>query len=415
MKRVLMIAFHFPPMAGSSGIQRTLRFAQHLPASGWQPLVLTASLGAYERLGSDLDGEVPQQLIVRRALALDAARQLAFQGRYPGLLARPDRWMTWQFDGVRVGRAMVREFKPDLLWSTYPIATAHVIAAKLHRATGVPWVADFRDPMAQDGYPPDPAAWRAFKRIEETALATARLSIFTTPGCAREYQARYPKRADRVRIVENGYDEGSFSACSTEATRAGSLNPGAVTLLHSGIVYPSERDPRFLMEALGDLRRAGRIAADKFRVRFRAAEHEQLLRNLAVESGVEDVVEVCPPIAYRDALVEMLRADGLLVLQAANCNEQIPAKLYEYFRARRPLLVLTDPAGDTARVAIDAGVERVARLDDAREIASLLVEFLDKPDARRRLLPTEGAVSAASREGRARSLAGLLDEATGAT
>jgi len=414
MKRVLMVAFHFPPMAGSSGIQRTLRFAQHLPAFGWQPLVLTANPGAYERVSSDLEREVPQQLVVRRAMALDAARQLAFRGRYPGPLARPDRWMTWQFDGVRVGRSMIREFKPDLLWSTYPIATAHVIADRLHRATGVPWVADFRDPMAQDGYPADPATWQAFKRIEESALADARLSVFTTPGCAREYQNRYPGCADRVRVVENGYDEGSFSACSIEAAQAGALNPGAVTLLHSGIVYPSERDPSCLMRALGELKRAGRIDADRLRVRFRAAVHDGLLQGLARQNGVEDIVEVRPPIAYRDALVEMLRAEGLLVLQAANCNEQIPAKLYEYFRAQRPLLVLADPGGDTARVAVDAGVGKTARLDDAGEIAALVGAFIGEPGLRNSLLPTEAAVKAASREGRARSLADLFDEAAAA-
>ena len=52
MKRVLMIAFHFPPLAGSSGIQRTLRFARHLPQFGWEPLVLTAHPRAYERVRS---------------------------------------------------------------------------------------------------------------------------------------------------------------------------------------------------------------------------------------------------------------------------------------------------------------------------------------------------------------------------
>jgi hypothetical protein len=106
----------------------------------------------------------------------------------------------------------------------------------------------------------------------------------------------------------------------------------------------------------------------------------------------------------------MLRADGLLVLQASNCNEQIPAKLYEYFRARRPLLVLTDPAGDTAATALKAGVERVARLDSPSEIASLLDSFVVSAALHGRLMPTEVAVQAASRRGRTESLAAVLDE-----
>src|ERR1017187_600848 len=156
MKRVLMIAYHFPPLAGSSGIQRTLRFVQHLPKFGWQPLVLSTNARAYEHTNHDLDGELPCGTVVRRAFALDSARHLSLWGRHIGALARPDRWVSWKLDGVRQGMKMIREFRPDALWSTYPIATAHLIGAELQRRSGIPWVADFRDPMAQDGYPPDP-------------------------------------------------------------------------------------------------------------------------------------------------------------------------------------------------------------------------------------------------------------------
>jgi hypothetical protein len=95
------------------------------------------------------------------------------------------------------------------------------------------------------------------------------------------------------------------------------------------------------------------------------------------------------------------------VLQASNCNEQVPAKLYEYLRARRPILCLSDPAGDTAGVVRDAGIVPMARLDSATEIAALLERCLDGDAAA--LLPTEAAVAAASREGRARQLATWLD------
>jgi len=108
----------------------------------------------------------------------------------------------------------------------------------------------------------------------------------------------------------------------------------------------------------------------------------------------------------------MLRADGLLLIQAANCNEQIPAKLYEYLRARRPLLVLADPAGDTAQAARTAGVERIARLDDAAQITELLEAFLLDQSLGKRLTAKPRAIEAASRLARAKQLAQLLDEAT---
>src|SRR5207344_2703688 len=100
MKKVLLIAYHFPPLAGSSGIQRTLRFAQQLPDFGWQPIVLTAHPRAYERVSADLAAEVPPGLTVHRAFALDAARHLALRGRYFGSMARPDRWASWKYDAV---------------------------------------------------------------------------------------------------------------------------------------------------------------------------------------------------------------------------------------------------------------------------------------------------------------------------
>ena len=409
MKRVLMIAYHFPPLAGSSGIQRTLRFVQHLPAFGWEPAVLTTTVGAYERTSNDLGADVPKGLVVERALALDAARQLSIAGRYPGWLARPDRWITWRWDGVRRGMRLVRRLEPAAIWSTYPIASAHVVARAIARRSGLPWIADFRDPMAQEGYPPDAKTWRSFKEVEEAAIDEARTCVFTTPGAARMYRERYPSRAAAIEVIENGYDEESFVGLDFDAARHDPLNPGAVTFLHSGIVYPSERDPTQLFEAVAGLIASGRIARGALRLRFRAAGHDALLAELARVRGIADVVELCPPIAYREALAEMLRADALLVLQASNCNEQIPAKLYEYFRAGRPILALTDPEGDTAGAVRAAGLDTIAPLDSSEAIAALLeraVSELSIPG-----LPRASAdcVATASRRARAESLARLLD------
>lgn len=411
-RRILMIAYHFPPLAGSSGIQRTLRFVQHLPAFGWEPLVLTAHARAYERTSDDLQREVPAGTVVRRAFALDTARHLAFRGRYVAAMARPDRWASWRFDAVRQGMDLVRQYRPAAIWSTYPIATAHAIGAELHRRTGLPWIADFRDPMAQEGYPPDPATWSHYERIERETVLQARLSMFTTPSAAQEYRRRYPEAAPRIRVLENGYDEESFAAADGDAA-AEPLNAGAVTLLHSGIVYPEERDPTALILALRRLHDAAVIAPGQLKVRFRAAVAEDLLRQLAAEHGVEAYVEICPPLPYREALSEMMRADGLLIMQASNCNAQIPAKLYEYLRAGRPVLCLSDPEGDTARTLQAAGVQALARLDDATDIARLLQHFIEADPAMPSTLANPDHVRAASRRGRAASLAAGLAEALG--
>lgn len=411
MKAVLLVAYHFPPVAGSSGVQRTLRFAQHLPELGWQPIVLTAHPRAYERTARDLLGEIPVNTPVVRAIAFDTARHFSLAGRYPGLLAIPDRWVSWLPGAVAAGLAMIRRYRPQVIWSTYPIATAHIIGAVLHRISGIPWIADFRDPMAQDGYPPDPRVWRSYQRVEEHATSRAAFCTFTTPGTARLYRARYPEASERMVLLENGYDEESFVAVESTSPARPPLNPGAFTLLHSGIVYPSERDPTQLLTALARLAQSGRIQPGRFMLRLRAPEHVALLDELVARHGVARFVEICPPLGYRDALHEMLCADALLVMQGANCNNQIPAKVYEYLRAQRPIVCLSDPSGDTAAILRQAGVRSFARLNSADEIAGLLPDVVDRVRDAVEPVPSSSAVRGASRRGRAQELAGVLDEA----
>ena len=128
--------------------------------------------------------------------------------------------------------------------------------------------------------------------------------------------------------------------------------------------------------------------------------HGDLITMLALQHGVEHMLEVAPPIAYRPALAEMLAADGLLLLQAANCSDQVPAKYYEYLRARRPLFALTNDDGDTARVMRRDGIAPAAPLNDAERIAAALARFVDEPAWRAALTASDATVAGASRAAR---------------
>jgi Glycosyltransferase Family 4 len=405
-RRVLMVAFQFPPFAMSSGVQRTLRFVQHLPQHGWQPIVLSAHPRAYTATSQDLLKDVASDVVVERAFALDTARHLAIAGRYPEILARPDRWRTWALGAVPAGLRLIQRHRPDVLWSTYPIATAHLIATQLQRLSGLPLVADFRDPMAQQGYPADPRTWRSYDRIERATVQAAAKSVFVTPSARDLYRARYASLPpERFVLIENGYDEETFLAAQEGLDRE-PLNPGQMTIVHSGIVYPSERDPRALFVALGHLKRSGELNAASLRLRFRAPVHAALLQQLASESDTSDLIEILPAIPYREALREMMRADGLMVMQGSNCNEQIPAKMYEYLRAQRPVLGLSDPGGDTGKALRAAGVEQLAVLEDAPAVAAALRAFIGALQGGTAQVP---ALSDMSRRARAAALAGVLD------
>ena len=115
-------------------------------------------------------------------------------------------------------------------------------------------------------------------------------------------------------------------------------------------------------------------------------------------------------LRYREALREMLAADGLLVMQGSNCNEQIPAKLYEYFRARRPILGLADPKGDTGTVMREAGVQHVAQLENAEHVERALSAYLAESRPGAAQMPMAPPLMAMSRRARARTFAALLDE-----
>jgi len=411
VRSVLLIAFHFPPVHGSSGVQRTLRFAQHLPRFGWRPVVLTIVPGAYEVTKPVAGNEVPISLEVHRARGFDAARQLSVAGRYPRVLALPDRWATWRFSAVRRALRIQREQPIDAVWSTFPIATAHSVGLEVTRRTGLPWVAEFRDPMWQGDYPRDPRVNALWKRMEGEIFARASRIVVTTPGAADEYAARFPTYPrDHIALIPNGFDEETFlQAAASLPTVKASVGERPLTLLHSGIVYRSERDPTCLFAAIARLKKRGRIAANQFQLVLRATGDDAGFTRDVARIGIADIVRIEPAVDYLQALQEMLMADGLLLLQGSNCNAQVPAKLYEYLRAGRPIVALTDPLGDTARTLESAGAGILGRLDSVDEIEIALLTFMGeaKADTWRRSAPD--TVASFSRQTQAGQLARLLD------
>lgn len=415
VKRVLMIAFHFPPLRGSSGILRTLKFCRYLPEFGWEPIILTVHPRAYPSTGDDHRKDIANQAAVHRAFGLDASRHLSCMGHYPALLALPDRWASWTLGALPMGLHLIRKYRPAVIWSTYPIATAHLIGLGLERMSGLPWVADFRDPMTDVDYPPDPVTRRVFRWIEKEAVRKCNRAILTTAGAIADHRRRFPEvPASRFHLIENGYDEDNFlEAEAHPATR--SDDGSRLVLVHSGIVYPSERDPTQLFAALAMLIRQGSLGHGDLHVILRATAHDEYLRPLIERYGIDDIVSLAPPLPYREALSEMLSADGLLILQAANCNNQIPAKLYEYLRTRRPILALTDPAGNTATALRNAGIDTIAPLDSRDAIMQEISRFVALIRANDAPIASVDSVLAASRRSRTRELGALLDDVSSTT
>jgi glycosyltransferase involved in cell wall biosynthesis len=327
-------------------------------------------------------------------------------------MALPDRWVTWWPAALATGLKLIHRHKPDVIWSTFPIATTHLIAMTLQRFSGLPWVADFRDPMTDvdpltgEEFPEDPATRMVNGWIERPAFRHCARAVFTTPSTLKMYASRFPDISpERWALIPNGYDEEDFAAAE-KAVRLRKRNDGPVVLLHSGVLYPYVRDPKYFFAAVSDLRRAGQITPSTVRIVLRASGFDDLYRPQLQSLGIDDIVFLEPTIAHQESLVEMLTADGLLIFQAANCNLQIPAKVYECLRAHRPIFAMTDRAGDTAEVLRSEGIDSIVPLDSKAEIADGLLKFISAID--RRNYQTR-SVEGYSRKARTRELAQLLN------
>ena len=283
--RVLLIAYHFPPDASSTGRLRTLAFAQHLPTFGWEPTVLAPSAMAYERTDKQGLADMPPNLRVCRTPALDARRHMGWRGRYLSLSAVPDRWISWLPGAVATGLALIRKQQIDAIWSTYPIATTHLVALTLARLTGLPWIADFRDPVVPAG---TGLQRRAARLIEQRTLARASAVVFTTPGARARYAQRFPAMAaaNKLHVVPNGFEESSLARQTPPELPA----PGTpLRLVHSGLLYPEGRNPEPFFRALAQLKKTRNLSAADLQVTLRASGSEDGYQAQLDKLGVADM------------------------------------------------------------------------------------------------------------------------------
>jgi glycosyltransferase involved in cell wall biosynthesis len=407
VKKVLIIAFHFPPQAESSGYLRTLKFCRYLPEQGWQPHVLSVNPKAYERTSPSQMNEIPVSVQVDRVFALDARRHLSVGGRYLRSMALPDRWVTWCLGAIPAGYRAVRNQDCDIIYTTFPIASAVLIGWMLHRITGKPWVVDFRDSMTEPDYPRDPTTWKVHRWLEKRAVRDASRLIFTAQSAVRMYLERYPELSpERCHLILNGFDEADF----TSLIRGPSRPNRPLRLVHMGLLYPIERDPLPFFKAISQLQKDGKLDPSRVRIELRASGHESHYEPIIRSEGIDKLVHLLPPLPYREGLEKCMDADGLLLFQAACCDHQIPAKLFEYLRFDKPILALTSPAGDTASLLKQTGGSTLADLADWQSIYRIVPDFLNAVESGTHAHPNSSLVQGYSRKEQAEQLARLLNE-----
>ena len=406
-RRLLMIAFHYPP-ANASGTLRALKFSRYLREFDWEVSLLTVPEGCHEVLDPALLAQVPAEVRVHRAFCVDTRRAFSILGRYPAFAAVPDRYVSWLPFAFWRGLQVIRAQGVDAIFSTSPVPTAHLVAYALKRATGLPWVADFRDPWGS-GQARGRLRQRVETRMEQAVVRRADRVVGTTEELAEELGRRIGAGPSHKTVaIYNGYDESDFAAL-----RATNGAEPVFCITHAGLLYPAFRHPAVFLRAVRACLDDGRLPADT-RVHFLGSgplARDPAVQRLIAAAGLERVVTITERIAYREALQTMMDSSALLLLQGGQeTHAQVPNKAFEYLRSGRPILCLAPARSATARVLRDFTGVFSADPDDADGVTRQLAEVAEA--WRRRPAGFDRAaegVARYSRQGAARALVGLLD------
>lgn len=360
-RSILLVSFQYPPVQASSGLLRVLAFSKHLKEFGWEVHVLTANVSDDPIENKENNQLLPDGVNVIRTKAIDAATKLSFRGRYPDILEWPDRYSFWVLSATLAGYRQLRKQHVDVIFSTYPIASAQLVGYCLAKLTGKPWIADFRDPMVMKEHPDTKLRRQAHTWVEKKAVETCSVALVTNQHAKQHYVDKFPYiNPKKFHILENGFDEELFQMA--EAMQARTHDGGErseIRVLHSGTLYPNHRDPSSLFRAIQALAPEWALLERQVKFIFRASGYDDYYQSMVTELDIEKYVEFLEPVGYVESMSEMLSCEALLLIQGSSCNQQVPAKLYEYLRSGRPIIAVTDPTGATASTLREAGISNI--------------------------------------------------------
>jgi glycosyltransferase involved in cell wall biosynthesis len=410
-RRLLFIAYHFAPSL-EMGARSCAQIARYLPLHGWSPVVLTAQEKYIEeryRGSADEVAELglPDAIVRTRLLphpfdlyrwlrstfrrkAQDAGAAgtpvevdtpLSEKGKLRrwllSALSIPDMCTGWILPAIMAGLKAARQSKAEQIFSSGPFWTNHLVGFALSYLTGLPWTAHFRDPWVAGAWetPTSAIAGRLDKWLERLVVTRATAVVGVTEEHAAAFRQTYPHLpADKFAAVPNGYDNGEWDNLPADIRRD-EKSEGKFLIVYAGKFY-IERDPQPLFRALKRLIDSGEIAREQIQVDlvgWCATSEGRSVREMAVECGLSDCVNILGPRCRPETLRRMTEAD-LLLLLAERFVIQIPGKTYEYLRAGRPILALT-PEGALADLLQRTGSGWVVNQNDDAGILAAVREI----------------------------------------
>ena len=379
--KLLLVTLYFPP-AGGGGVQRPLKFATYLPALGIETHVLAPDDPKW--VHEDTELTVPTQAWIHRARyvgpsgrriadelhgrsGLDlAVRRASTIGRR---LLVPDENVTWNATAIPKAVSIARSEGIDVVLTTSPPGSVHMIGAAVKRATGVKWVADLRDSIARHPHRSTEGIGAFAKqkaRAGVAQLVARQADAIVTAADAITEETRSLSPRGRLLTIANGSDFDDFAGLDYRRTER-------FRLTHTGSFF-GQRDPRPFLRAL----RASGLedVTVRFVGDFRPADREFLE---SLELG--DRVELVEYVPRRESLRLQRDSDALLLLipEAGGRGRGIlSGKVFEYLAAERPILAVVPPDGAAARLISDTGAGVVAAPEDEDAIRAALRSLHDR-------------------------------------
>jgi Glycosyltransferase Family 4 len=378
--KVLLVTMYFPP-AGGGGVQRPLKFATHLPALGIETHVLAPDDPKWLHVDAEL--QPPTQAWVHRARYIGPrSRKLAEElhgrrgldrlSRQARSLSRrllvPDENVSWNLTAIPAAVRIARAEDVDVVLTTSPPNSVHLVGAAVKRATGARWVADLRDSiLAHPHRRAERAAVRAKERVsgQVARLVARQADAVVAASDAIAEEARELDPAGVVVPILNGADFDDFAGL--EYRRGDRFR-----ITHTGSFF-GKRDPRPFLQALADSGLDDVVA--RFVGDFRSAD-----RDWAAHLDLGERLELHPYVPRRRSLAMQRDSEALLLLipeAGGRGRGVLSGKVFEYIAAERPILAAVPPEGAAAALIEETGAGVVAAPDDVGGLVAGLRELHD--------------------------------------
>lgn len=395
MKKVLIIAYYWPPSAGS-GVQRWLKFVKYLRDFGWEPIVYTPENPDFDLKDPHLLSEIPenvlilkqpifepfkiyQKLVGQKADAqvnpvMKGGGKLSWKNRLALWIRAncfiPDSRMFWINPSIRFLTKWLKDNPVDALVSTGPPHSMHLIGLGVKKRTNIPWLADFRDPWTNiDFYHElnlEPWADARHHRLERKVVQTADHVVAVSQKSGSDYALLTQKP---VTVITNGFDPADI-----DLSLPVNPDPGFI-IIHIGM-WGKARSHEVFWKGLAELRDEFPDLKKELVVRIFGVTdpfvHDQIK---FIENT--DWIEFFPYIPHNEVITEQRKATILLlsINRGPTAQGIIPGKLFEYLALAKPILCMGPIHGDSAIIVKQSGAGVVVDYDDLqgfkREILNL--------------------------------------------